>query len=211
MFPGLISLCCVMNEVTQLFYQQFDGLSLESVGTRFLPTHLFHPKEFFLASTRGVYRSLQISSQFFSALHLGLGDILLSAFYSENLPASPEFSCFVARCCSSQHSLAWSLRDMKLPWDQLALSCLQSSLETWSSLLLAKQREDLQRGQYEYKISTCELYAVISSPFFSLFSPPNNWTQAFLLEVSLLLCYPFIRMRSQFSLAGGNPRAVRVK
>ena len=130
MFPGLISLCCVMNEVTQLFYQQFDGLSLESVGTRFLPTHLFHPKDFLLASTRGVYRSLRISSQFSSALHLGLGDILLSAFYSENLPASPVIcSCFVARCCSSQHSLAWSLRDVKLPWDQVALRCLQSSLE----------------------------------------------------------------------------------
>lgn len=116
MFPGLISLCCVMNEITQLFYQQFDGLSLESTGTWFLPAHLFHPKDFFLASTRGVYRSLRISSQFFSALHLRLGDILLSAFYSANLPASPVFcSCFVARCCSSQHSLAWSLERCETP------------------------------------------------------------------------------------------------
>ena len=76
-----------------------------------LPTHLFHPKEFFLASTRGVYRSLRVSSQVFSALRLGLGDILLPALHSENLPVSPAFRpCFVARCCSSQHSSAWAQR-----------------------------------------------------------------------------------------------------
>lgn len=138
-FQGLITLCCVMNEVTQLFHQHFDGLSLESTGTRFLPTHLFHPKEFSLASTRGVYRSLRRSSQLFSAFQLGLGDILLSAFYSEDLPGSPVFcSCFVGRCCSSQHSLAWSLRDVKLPCNQMVLSCLQSSLEPWYSLFLAE-------------------------------------------------------------------------
>lgn len=53
-------------------------------------------------------------------------------------------------------------------------------------------------------------YAVISSPFFSLFSPLSNQTQTFHWKV-LLLCKLFMQMRSHSSLAAANPRALSIK
>lgn len=106
----------------------------------------------FLGITRGVYRSLRVSSQVFSALRLGLGDILLPAFHSENLPVSPVFSLAVVRDAGLASIPQPGLRDVKLPWNRTELSCLQSSLEPRYSLCSwQKRREDLQRGQYEYK------------------------------------------------------------
>lgn len=77
----------------------------------------------------------------------------------------------------NSHGTEWNWVAFSPPWNL-------DTLCSWQ-----KRREDLQRGQYEYKrLLQLGTAGVMSSPFFSLFSPPNNWTQAFLLEVPLLLC-----------------------
>lgn len=80
-------------------------------STQFLPKHLLQPKGFFLASTRGVYMCLRLSSQF-SALSLGLRGIPLSAALS-------------GECCSSQDSMSWALGDVNFhgtKWHYIAFS-----------------------------------------------------------------------------------------
>lgn len=160
-----------------------------NLPTRFLPTHPFHPKEFFLASTRGVYRSLRVSSQVFSALRLGLGDILLPAFHLRICRCHQCSGLALLRDAVLASTSAWAQR-RETPMEPNGTGVAFSP--PWNLDTLCSWAERGGKTSKEVSTSIKDFLqlgtaGMISSPFFSLFSTKQLNT-SFPLEVPLLLC-----------------------